>query len=74
MKFKQWLTENDTRTGAKIGLYAPICGVLGQYPPLYGIPSAADLVTYIDIQYKGKKIPGENGIIKYSEPHKAGKF
>jgi len=72
MRFKEWLLkENATRTGAKLGLYPPISDALGQYPPLYGIPVAADLITYIDIMYKGK-IPGKNGIIRYTgkQPHK----
>lgn len=72
MRFKDWLlSENGTRTGAKIGLYAPIDDALGQYPPLYGTPSAADLITYIDIHFKGKPIPGKDGIIQYREPHHA---
>lgn len=69
MRFKKWLLENDQRTGSKLGLYAPISDALGQYPPLYGTPTAADLITYIDIQYKGKGVPGKNGIIKYPDPH-----
>jgi hypothetical protein len=66
--FKYWLMENDLRTGAKLGLYPPIADALGQYPPLYAMASAADLITYIDIAYKGKKIPGKDGIIKYEKP------
>jgi len=72
MRFKDWLlSENGNRTGAKIGLYAPIDDALGQYPPLYGTPSAADLITYIDIHYGKKGVPGKNGIIRYPEPHHA---
>jgi len=74
MKFKQWLqNENSARTGAKLGLYPPISDALGQYPPLYGIPIAADLITYIDMMYGIDNIPGENGIIRYKDthPHKA---
>ena len=40
MRFKNWLLkENATRTGAKLGLYPTINDALGQYPPLYGIPT-----------------------------------
>jgi len=51
----------------------PVEDALGQYPPLYGIPGAADLITYIDIMYGVNNIPGKNGIIRYkdSHPHKA---
>lgn len=74
MKFKQWLqNENSSRTGAKLGLYPAISDALGQYPPLYGMPISADLITYIDIMYGVNNIPGENGIIRYKDnhPHKA---
>jgi len=56
MHFKRWLLlqENNTRTGAKLGLYPSIYDQLGQYPPLYLTSSAADFVTYYDIKY-GKK-------------------
>lgn len=57
--FKIWL-ENDFRTGAKIGLYAPQSDALGQYPPLYGIPKAADLITYIYLKYGEKGPPKSN--------------
>ena len=71
MRFKEWFyNENSQRTGAKLGLYAPISDALGQYPPLYAMPSAADLITYIDIQYGINNIPGKNGIIRYNDPHK----
>ena len=70
MQFKTWL-ENSQRTGAKLGLYAPIEDALGQYPPLYAIPKAADLITYIDIEFGKKGIPGKNGIIIYLEPRHA---
>lgn len=71
MRFKEFITikENAQRTGAKLGLYPPISDALGQYPPLYGMPSASDLITYIDIQYKDG-IPGKNGIIKYDDHRK----
>lgn len=54
-------------------MYPAISDALGQYPPLYGMPAAADLITYIDIMYGVDKIPGENGIIRYKDnhPHKA---
>ena len=56
MGFKRWLVlnEDDMRTGAKLGLYPSISDSLGQYPPLYVTPHAADFVTYYDMQY-GKK-------------------
>lgn len=64
--FKEWLNESF-RTGAKIGLYSPIDDALGQYPPLYGTPKAADLITYIDIAYKGKGPTSKNGIVRYHD-------
>jgi hypothetical protein len=68
MKFKHFfqITENSARTGSKLGLYPPLVDALGQYPPLYGMATAADLITYIDIEFGGwKNIPGKNGIIRY---------
>lgn len=67
MKFKQWFNEGFG-TGCKLGLYAPIDDALGQYPPLYGMAKSSDLVTYIDIAYKGK-FPkgGKDGIIWYKK-------
>lgn len=70
ISFRLWL-EDDQRTGSKLGLYAPIADALGQYPPLYGTPKAADLITYIDIAYGKKGVPGKDGIIKYPEPRHA---
>lgn len=66
MRFKEFLQleGGGFRTSAKLGLYPPIEDALGQYPPLYGTPKAADLITYIDIEFKGN-IPGSNGIIWY---------
>ncbi len=65
MNFKEWLqlTEDSKRTGAKLGLYPDIMDLMGQHPPLYGTPKAADYVTYIDIQYGAKGPPGKNGFI-----------
>lgn len=76
MRFKQWLQlENDQRTTSKLGLYPSVVDALGQYPPLYGTPTAADLITYIYIQYGDKGVPGKNGIIGYHEPiHASGKL
>lgn len=70
MKFKEFLQleGGSFRTSAKLGLYPPLEDALGQYPPLYGMPKAADLITYIDIEYKGlKNIPGSKGIIWYNK-------
>ena len=67
MNFKKWFNENALRTGAKLGLYPPIEDALGQYPPLYAIPSAADLITYISIEYGKKGVPGKNGLVKYEK-------
>jgi hypothetical protein len=68
MNFKDWwINENSMRTGAKLGLYPPLEDALGQYPPLYGTPAAADLVTYIYIAYGDKGVPGKNGIIQYGK-------
>jgi hypothetical protein len=73
MKFKTFmqLEGGSFRTGAKLGLYPPISDALGQYPPLYGTPKAADLITYLDIEYKGlDNVPGNNGLIWYAKHRK----
>jgi hypothetical protein len=68
MRFKEWLlNEDDFRTGSKLGLYPAIEDAYGQYPPLYGIPKAADLITYSYIQYGKNGPPGKNGIIRYKD-------
>lgn len=68
MDFKRWLlTEDDFRTGAKLGLYPALVDSLGQYPPLYGIPKAADLITYIGLMYGDRGVPGKDGIIRYTD-------
>ncbi len=58
--------ENDFRTAAKLPLYPEIYGALGQYPPLYGTPKAADLITYISICYGPDGPPGKDGYIWYN--------
>lgn len=68
MDFKTWLlTEDDFRTGSKLGLYPALVDSLGQYPPLYGIPKAADLITYIGLMYGKGGVPGKDGIIRYDD-------
>jgi hypothetical protein len=56
MKFREFLTltENDNRTGSKLGLYPDLYDVLGQYPPLYCTPGAADFITYYDMNFRAK--------------------
>ena len=71
MTFKEFLNENSQRTGAKLGLYPTISDALGQYPPLYAIPSSADLITYIDIEFGKKGIDSKNGIVRYKDERKA---
>ncbi len=68
MRFKQWFNEGFN-TGCKLGLYAPIDDALGQYPPQYGLARSSDLITYLDIYYKGNPPKGKNGIIKYPKEH-----
>lgn len=72
MKFKEFFYISESkRTGAKLGLYPPLMDALGQYPPLYAMPSAADLITYIDIEFNGvKNIPSKNGIVRYEKERK----
>jgi hypothetical protein len=66
MNFKEWLTivEDTKRSGAKLGLYPDIVNLMGQHPPLYGMPHAADYITYLYIKYGKDGPPSENGIIK----------
>ena len=66
MRFKDWINEGFG-TGAKIGLYPPIDDALGQYPPLYATARSSDVITYIDIAYKGKAPSGKNGLIRYHD-------
>lgn len=65
MDFKHWLqlNEDGQRTGAKLGLYPDIEDLMGQHPPLYGTPQAADYITYLYIKYGAKGPPSTNGII-----------
>lgn len=66
MKFKEWLNEGYA-TGAKLGLYPPIADALGQYPPLYATPRAADLITYYYMQYGKKGVDSANGLVHYHD-------
>lgn len=74
MRFREFFELNESgssfRKGAKLGLYPPIEDALGQYPPLYGTARAADLVTYIDIEFGKAGVPGKNGIIRYEKHRK----
>jgi hypothetical protein len=67
LSFKEWFMAVTYRTGGKLGLYAPIDDALGQYPPLYATARIADVITYIDIAYKGGEPTGKNGIIRYHD-------
>jgi hypothetical protein len=61
---EDWLIkENASRTSCKLGLYPEIYSILGQYPPLYAAPKAADFITYYYIQYGAKGAPTKNGIV-----------
>ena len=73
MEFKEWLQihESGNRTGAKIGLYPTISDILGQYPPLWGVVKAADMITYYDINYPNG-VPSNRGIINYASDRKMG--
>lgn len=76
------INENDFRTGAKIGLYPDIMDALGQYCPAYGMPKAADLITYLYLKYGDKgpytkdgyyyptkvQVPGDGITPKYVNP------
>jgi len=70
MRFREWmqLTEDDQRTGCKLGLYPPIYDSLGQYPPLYNTPGCADFITYYYMQFGKKGLPSKKGIIRMTEP------
>lgn len=64
MNFREWLIKEGYSTGGKIGLYSTIEDAIGQYPPLYATARIPDVITYIDIAYKGKGPPSEGGFIK----------
>jgi hypothetical protein len=73
MQFKQWLNENEQRSTSKLGLYPDLMDAMGQYPPLYNTPIAADFITYFDMMYGKKGMKGKKGIIPVKKG-KAGKF
>ena len=72
MNFKMWLNENEQRSTAKLGLYPDAMDALGQYPPLYNTPVAADFITYFSMD--PRRNLGKNGIIPPPKSYKAGKF
>jgi hypothetical protein len=49
MDFREFLTEDNSR--AKLGTLPSLADCLGQYPPLYVSPKAADFITYFTIHY-----------------------
>lgn len=62
MKFKEWmLAEDAQRTGAKLGLYCDIDDAIGQYPPLYATPGAADFITYLYLKFGNKTLTDKQG-------------
>lgn len=67
--FTEWLSirEGFSNDRGKLGLYAPIDDALGQYPPLYATARIPDLITYIDIAYKGGEPKSKDGIVKYEK-------
>ena len=69
MQFKEWLniTESSSRSYAKLGLYTPTDALVGPYPPLWGTPKAADLITYYSMHYPNG-VPGKNGIMWFADP------
>ncbi len=67
MRFREWFLQEGYRTGAKLGLYPPIDDALGQYPPLYATPRAADLITYYWIHYGSKGVDSSNGLVHYHD-------
>jgi hypothetical protein len=75
--FKKWLLMQEARgSQTKLGLYPDLADIVGQYPPIYGANVSADYVYYYDQYYKGRGVPGKNGIhwfdgvrgIKYKMP------
>jgi hypothetical protein len=68
MEFKEWINENASRTGAKLGLVPPLSDAIGQHPPLYAAPKSADFVTYFYIQHPNG-LPTNNGIVDMSGRH-----
>ena len=77
MNFKKWLlTEDDMRTGARLGLYPSISDALGQYPPLYIVPHCADFLFYYSLEYAKKPLkfikPGiaDSKDMSRHDPHK----
>ena len=74
MNFKQWLLlQENSKSPYKLGLYPDLYDVVGQYPPLYNSPRAADYITYA-VNYFGKTgaPPGKNGIHWNSPVHYGG--
>lgn len=44
--FLQWLNEDASHPGYRLGMYPPGYGGQGLYPPSYYIAGAADAITY----------------------------
>jgi hypothetical protein len=67
MNFKEWLAiqEHSGRTATKLGLYPDLYDVVGQYPPLYAAPIAADYVYYFWKHYGNNPPKTVNGIVQY---------
>lgn len=57
------LQESSIRQQCKLGLYPDISDAMGQHPPLYGMPAAADYITYLWIKYGEKGPPSKDGIV-----------
>lgn len=45
--FVQWLNEDASHPGYRLGIYPPGYGGQGLYPPSYYIAGAADAITYL---------------------------
>jgi len=79
MDFKEWYLES-TRTPFKVGLYPDLYDFVGQYPPLYGMPIAADYLYYFTTYFGPEGPYSKDGIVWYkamhgsNDPHKPPPF
>ncbi len=67
MEFKAWLElqEHSSRASTRLGLYPDLYDVVGQYPPLYAAPIAADYAYYFWVKYGNNPPKTVNGIVQY---------
>jgi len=62
MTFKEWLLT-ESKTQYQIGLYPDLYDIVGQYPPLYATPHAADFIYYYTNYIKNNPPKDKDGFV-----------